>query len=271
MGLLVEILTAPYAVLVDAFSFLASGSSSSGIRKPEERPSDRGREEAELLARAQGRPPSSSATRTCAHRLGAPRLELLLQRRRSRASSSSRARARALAGVIGLVFSVGAAGSLVAAFTATRISRRFGIGPTTIAGGAAGPAFLAVAFAPAGNAALPLLVAAQLVFGFTVVAYNIVQVSYRQAICPPRLQGRMNSAMRFMVWGTIPLGTLAGGALGHLVGLREAIVDRGSRQRPLVPLDPALAPASPARDARAGRRHPVASSPLPPNPTVLHA
>ena len=34
--------------------------------------------------------------------------------------------------------------------------------------------------------------------------------SYRQAICPPRLQGRMNSVMRFIVWGTIPLGTLAG-------------------------------------------------------------
>ena len=46
---------------------------------------------------------------------------------------------------------------------------------------------------PEGNAAIPFLVAAQLVFGFTVVVYNIAQVSYRQAICPPRLQGRMNS------------------------------------------------------------------------------
>jgi hypothetical protein len=51
-----------------------------------------------------------------------------------------------------------------------------------------------------------------------------VQVSYRQAICPARLQGRMNSAMRFLVWGTIPLGTLAGGALATWIGLREAIV-----------------------------------------------
>jgi predicted MFS family arabinose efflux permease len=64
----------------------------------------------------------------------------------------------------------------------------------------------------------------QLVFGFTGVTYNIVQVSYRQAICPPRLQGRMNSVMRFIVWGTIPLGGLAGGALGSTVGLRETIV-----------------------------------------------
>jgi MFS family permease len=83
---------------------------------------------------------------------------------------------------------------------------------------------LLFAFAPAGDAAIPLLVVAQLLLGFAVVVYNIVQVSYRQAICPPRLQGRMNSVMRFIVWGTIPIGTLAGGALGTLIGYRETIV-----------------------------------------------
>ena len=129
------------------------------------------------------------------------------------------------AGVIGLSFSLGAFGSLVAALTAMRISRRFGIGPTTIAAAALfGPATLLIAFAPSGNQAVPFLVLAQLVFGFTVVVYNIVQVSYRQAICPPRLQGRMNSVMRFMVWGTIPLGGLVGGLLGTTIGLRETIV-----------------------------------------------
>jgi MFS family permease len=105
-----------------------------------------------------------------------------------------------------------------------RISGRFGIGPTTIAVGLLwGPAILLVAFAPAGNAAIPFLIAGQLLLGFAVVVYNIVQVSYRQAICPPRLQGRMNSVMRFMVWGTIPLGGLVGGVLGSSIGLRETI------------------------------------------------
>jgi MFS family permease len=127
-------------------------------------------------------------------------------------------------GLIGLVLSVGAVGSMIAAFTAMRLQRRFGIGPTTIAVVLVqGPAFLAVAFAPEGNAALPVLMASQLVIGFMLVTYNIIQVSYRQAICPSRLQGRMNSAMRFIVWGTIPLGTLVGGALASWVGLREAI------------------------------------------------
>jgi len=87
-----------------------------------------------------------------------------------------------------------------------------------------GPTMILYAVAPSGNAAVPLLVTAQLIFGFTVVVYNIVQVSYRQAICPPRLQGRMNSVMRFIVWGTIPLGTLTGGALASWIGLRATIV-----------------------------------------------
>jgi MFS family permease len=87
-----------------------------------------------------------------------------------------------------------------------------------------GPSMLLVALAPAGNAAIPFLIAAQLLFGFSVVVYNIAQVSYRQAICPPRLQGRMNSVMRFIVWGTIPVGTIAGGGLATWLGLRETIV-----------------------------------------------
>jgi MFS family permease len=65
--------------------------------------------------------------------------------------------------------------------------------------------------------------AGQLLFGFSAVAYNILQVSYRQAITPERLQGRMNAAMRWIVWGTIPLGTLAGGAIAQATSLHIAI------------------------------------------------
>jgi predicted MFS family arabinose efflux permease len=53
--------------------------------------------------------------------------------------------------------------------------------------------------------------------------YNITQVSLRQAITPQRIQGRMNATMRFLVWGTIPLGALAGGALGELIGVQATI------------------------------------------------
>ena len=55
------------------------------------------------------------------------------------------------------------------------------------------------------------------------MAYNITQVSLRQAITPERLQGRMNAAMRWIVWGTIPLGALAGGAIATAYSLRAAL------------------------------------------------
>ena len=60
-------------------------------------------------------------------------------------------------------------------------------------------------------------------FSFSAVVYNVAQVSYRQAICPPRLLGRMNAAIRWVVWGTIPIGALLGGVLGTLAGVRTTL------------------------------------------------
>ena len=70
---------------------------------------------------------------------------------------------------------------------------------------------------------LPELMAGIALLSFAGVAFNITQVSLRQAITPERLQGRMNAAVRWIIWGTIPLGTLAGGAIGQAVGLRAAL------------------------------------------------
>src|SRR5512141_2458529 len=55
--------------------------------------------------------------------------------------------------------------------------------------------------------------------GYAGVAWNINQVSLRQAITPPRMQGKMNATMRFIVWGTMPVGSVLGAALGSLIGL----------------------------------------------------
>ena len=70
---------------------------------------------------------------------------------------------------------------------------------------------------------IPVLLAGTVLFGYGGMAYNITQVSLRQAITPERLQGRMNASMRWIVWGTIPLGTLVGGALATAYGLRTAL------------------------------------------------
>ena len=227
-GGLVELFTAPYAVLVDAVSFLASGLFILRIRKEEPRPepvtvdgrkSSLWSELKEGLRFVLGNPNlrAQAGCTATSNLFGSVMFSILLVFAVRELDLS--------AGLIGLVFSIGAAGSLLAALTATRLSKRFGIGPTTIAVSALwGPATLLVAVAPTGNEAVPLLVSAMLLFSFSAVTYNIVQVSYRQAICPPRLQGRMNSVMRFIVWGTIPIGTLTGGALGSLVGLRETIL-----------------------------------------------
>ena len=227
-GGLVEIFTAPYAVLVDAISFLGSGLFLLGIRKQEEPPT---REAAD------GSKPSlwTELKEGLRFVLGNPNLRAQAGCTATSNFFSNVAFAIFLvfavrelelsAAVIGIIFSIGALGSFAAAFTAMRLSNRFGIGPTTIAVGTLwGPAMLLVAFAPVGNDAIPVLVAAAILQGFAIVVYNIIQVSYRQAICPPRLQGRMNSVMRFIVWGTIPIGALIGGVLGTLVGLRETIV-----------------------------------------------
>src|SRR5688500_19921656 len=71
--------------------------------------------------------------------------------------------------------------------------------------------------------AVPLLIACGLISGFSNVVYNVNQVSLRQAITPERLQGRMNATMRFIVWGTIPLGNIIGGFLGGVIGLHNTI------------------------------------------------
>jgi MFS family permease len=227
-GLLIQAFSAPYAILIDAVSFLGSGLFFFGIRRHEE----------PLAVHVSGEKEPSLWTEL------KEGLRFVLGNANLRAQAGCTATSNFFsnvsfaivivflvrelglsAGVIGIALSLGSVGSLIAAFTATRLSGRFGIGPTTIAVGLLwGPATLLIALAPEGNAAIPFLVVAQLMLGFAIVVYNIVQVSYRQAICPPRLQGRMNSTMRFIVWGAIPVGGLVGGVLGSTIGLRETIV-----------------------------------------------
>jgi hypothetical protein len=61
------------------------------------------------------------------------------------------------------------------------------------------------------------------IIGTSSPIYNISQISLRQAITPNRLQGRMNGTMRVIVWGTIPVGSFVGGALGVTIGLVDTM------------------------------------------------
>ena len=125
---------------------------------------------------------------------------------------------------IGVLFAIGSLGGLVGAVTASRIANRIGVGWTIILGAVVfGFAFLPF---PLITGPLAFVVAALGIFGtsFGSLVYNINQVSFRQAIVPRALQGRLNATMRTIVWGTLPLGALAGGYAGTLVSLQLALL-----------------------------------------------
>jgi MFS family permease len=127
------------------------------------------------------------------------------------------------AGLVGLIFVVGNLGTLLSAFVAARITRAIRLGPAIALGMTSGSvAMFLIPLAPA-DYALVFFIATWAIFSFGGTLYNIDQVSLRQAITPQRMQGRMNASMRFMVWGTMPFGSLAGGVLGTAIGLQETL------------------------------------------------
>ena len=227
-GLLVGWLRAPAAILFDAISFIASALFIFAIRKPEASLHEREPRRKMRVELREGlsyvlRHPFLKNIAACTalfNFFGSLGFAIVLVFARRELELSPQ--------VIGLTFMVGNVGPLVAAFTANRISARVGVGRTIIASSIIlGPTLLLVPFAPHGNAAVPFLIASFLVGGFANVIYNVAQVSLRQATAPERIQGRMNSVMRFIVWGTIPLGALVGGALASQIGLKETLIVSG--------------------------------------------
>jgi MFS family permease len=224
-GGLIQLLTAPYAVVFDAVSFFVSGGFLVAIRK----------REAPLENRDDGRRPGMRHELWEGLRYVVRHPYLRPQAISTGVSNFFSNLAGAILivfairtlhmsnGLIGVVFGLGSIGWLTGAAVAPRVKRRFGVGGATILGAAlSGPAGLCAALTPV-SFPVPLLVVSGILQGWGAVVYNINQVSLRQAITPERMQGRMNAVMRFLVWGPIPLGSLAGGAIGSTFGLRTAL------------------------------------------------
>ncbi|MBA2381778.1 MAG: MFS transporter [Chloroflexi bacterium] len=124
---------------------------------------------------------------------------------------------------VGTVGGIGGAGVLVGALIASRVQARLGIGRTIILTAALfGPVNLLIPLATP-DLALLLLSTAFFITSISNVVYNVSQVSLRQAITPEHFLGRMNATMRFLVWGTIPIGSLIGASLSEIVGVRTTI------------------------------------------------
>ncbi len=227
-GLLVGWLRAPAAILFDGISFLGSALFIFSIRKTEIAQADRAPRRKMRTELREGlsyvlRHPYLKNIAACTaifNFFGLLGFAILLVFARRRLHLSPEA--------IGLAFTLSNFGPLLAALTANKIFARLGVGRTIIVSSIlGGPMFLVIPFAPRGHAALALLIPAMLVGGFMGVVYNIAQVSLRQAITPERLQGRMNSVMRFIVWGAIPLGSFVGGILASLIGLKATLIVSG--------------------------------------------
>jgi predicted MFS family arabinose efflux permease len=133
------------------------------------------------------------------------------------------------AGAVGLAYVCGGAGCVLASASAERLSARFGVGPV-IVHGLILSAFGWQAYGLIGGPpwlATVLLGMAMLVFDFGAILYGINYLSLRQAITPDRLLGRMTATMRFFTVAVAPLGSLFGGALASVIGLRSTLLAVG--------------------------------------------
>ncbi|GES28131.1 MFS transporter [Streptomyces angustmyceticus] len=127
-------------------------------------------------------------------------------------------------GVVGLVLAASALGGLAGALCAGRLAARLGQARIIwLSALVTGPFALLWPLSGRGAGAALFALGSGVVF-FGAVVYNVAQVSFRQSLCPPRLLGRMNATLRFLMWGTLPLGALAGGALADAFGARTALV-----------------------------------------------
>ena len=127
---------------------------------------------------------------------------------------------------LGFLIATGGVSALVGAFIAERIIRRFGLGLTAGATlfiyGATG---LLIPLAAGPTAiALSFLFTSQLAGDASVSIHLIAEVSLRQSIVPGNMLGRTNASLQFLSQGVAPIGALLAGILGGLIGLRLTIL-----------------------------------------------
>jgi MFS family permease len=244
-GLLVEVLRAPVAMILDAASFLVSALFLATIK-------DRAATSDSTLSETvqKGKDLPQKTAHGTMRREIAEGLRFVFGNRVLRTIGAATATSNLFSSIggaafmlfaindlkmspalIGAAFSLGSVGGLVASLVAGPLSRRFGVGRVIVATVALGGPFeFAVGLGSAGADVINLLLiaAAGFAMGGSGTIYNINQVSLRQAITPEAMSGRMNATMRWFVWGTMPIGSIIGGIIGETLGVRSAILIGGA-------------------------------------------
>lgn len=225
-GALVAALTAPVALLADAASFVASAALVASVRSaeppwPATAPANRASRRAELAAGLRfiaAQPLVRAVTATAGTNnlarsiaMGVAILYLVEDAGLSPAA-------------IGIAFSVGHTGYLAGALASRRLTARFGMGRVMQAGIACfGPSMLLFALAP-GPLAGPAFAAMVFAHGFGISIHNVNQLTVRQVLTPDHLRARVAAVFRLVIFGAIPVGTMLGGIIGEVAGLRVALV-----------------------------------------------
>lgn len=225
-GWLVQLLTAPFAIVVDAVSYLVSALLLARIRTSESKPTQADR----------SRRLSAEIGEGLRIVLGDPTLRVIVGSRGILNLFNAMLEAvfvlyivKSLgvsAGALGFIFAVGSVGFLIGALLPGRIADRFGVGRATIGGIAlVGLSDLLVPLASGSMiVVVPLLVAAQFLFGLGLTVFNVHQTGLRQALVPDHLRGRATATSRVLVTALIPVGALLGGIAGEMIGLRATLV-----------------------------------------------
>ena len=223
-GVLVQLLTAPAAILVDAFSFVGSAFFLRGARVDEPFQETQGvspwlrlREGIRILTRhplLRGGVGCAATVNFFTFMIAAV---YVLYASRTLGLS---------AGLIGVTLGVGAVGALIGAVVAPRIGRRLGLGPTTVAGCVLFAAPFALLPLAAGPALVKagILCVAEFVSGIGVMLFDVNLNSLNALATPHRLRSRLAGVSRFFNYGTRPFGALLGGVLAGAIGLRPMLL-----------------------------------------------
>lgn len=219
-GVLISLISAAGAVIVDAASFLVSAVSIGRIKARE--------------PVASQRPPAGSARDGWNALKEQPVLRHLLMS--SSVSNLGYSMGTALAlviaydelnlspGEVGLATAIGGVGFVIGALGVKRVTTRFGMGRTI----ALMPLVIAI-----GNAVLPLgnlgfglgiLCIGQFLVGLATSIYNVPVMTLVMTLTPAAVRGRIIGMALILVWGAVSLGSLVGGVLGSLIGGSPAIL-----------------------------------------------